>query len=68
MAVCYDVREFLGHANVTATSRYLQTTPVRLVEAMMTRSLRVLILLVTVSASAVAQSTTPDTVHEPRRY
>ncbi|MAM85101.1 MAG: chalcone isomerase family protein [Acidobacteriota bacterium] len=66
MAVCYDVREFLGHANVTATSRYLQTTPVRLVEAMMTRSLRVLILLVTVSASAVAQSTTPDTVHEPR--
>ena len=32
----------------------------------MTRSVPVLVLLVTVSASAVAQSTAPDTVNEPR--
>ena len=30
----HDVREFLGHANVTTTSRYLRSTPVRLVEAL----------------------------------
>ena len=28
------VREFLGHANVTTTSRYLKTSAVRLVEAL----------------------------------
>jgi len=26
----HDVRDFLGHANITTTSRYLQSTPVRL--------------------------------------
>ena len=30
----HDVREFLGHANVTTTSRYLRSTPVRLVAAL----------------------------------
>ena len=29
-----DVKEFFGHANVTTTSRYLRSTPVRLVEAL----------------------------------
>ena len=28
------VREFLGHANVTTTSRYVKTSPVRMVEAL----------------------------------
>jgi integrase len=26
----HDVRDFLGHANITTTSRYLQSTPTRL--------------------------------------
>jgi integrase len=26
----HDVRDFLGHANITTTSRYLQSTPLRL--------------------------------------
>ena len=26
----HDVRDFLGHANITTTSRYLQSTPARL--------------------------------------
>ncbi len=28
------VREFLGHANITQTSRYLKTTPTRMREAL----------------------------------
>ena len=30
----HDVRDFLGHANITTTSRYLRSAPVRLVEAL----------------------------------
>ena len=30
----HDVRLFLGHANVTTTSRYVRSTPVRLAEAL----------------------------------
>ena len=26
----HDVRDFLGHANITTTSRYVQSTPLRL--------------------------------------
>ena len=26
----HDVRNFLGHANITTTSRYVQSTPLRL--------------------------------------
>tara|TARA_B100002003_G_C13640827_1_gene326931 strand:- start:117 stop:302 length:186 start_codon:yes stop_codon:yes gene_type:complete len=28
------VREFLGHANITTTSHYVKTSPVRMVEAL----------------------------------
>ena len=30
----HDVRNFLGHANITTTSRYLRSTPVRLAQAL----------------------------------
>ena len=30
----HDVREFLGHANITTTSRYVRSTPVRLAQAL----------------------------------
>ncbi len=30
----HDVRDFLGHANITTTSRYLATPPVRLERAL----------------------------------
>jgi integrase len=30
----HDVRDFLGHANITTTSRYLRSTPVRLAQAL----------------------------------
>jgi integrase len=30
----HDVRDFLGHANITTTSRYLQSTPVRLAKVL----------------------------------
>jgi site-specific recombinase XerD len=30
----HDVREFLGHANITTTSRYLASTPQRLEKAL----------------------------------
>ena len=30
----HDVQEFLGHANITTTSRYLRSTPVRLARAL----------------------------------
>ena len=30
----HDVRDVLGHANITTTSRYLRSTPVRLAEAL----------------------------------
>ena len=30
----YDVRDFLGHANITTTSTYLRSTPVRLARAL----------------------------------
>jgi hypothetical protein len=30
----HDVREFLGHANISTTSRYLQSTPTRLEQVM----------------------------------
>jgi hypothetical protein len=30
----HDVRDFLGHANITTTSRYLTSSPVRLAQAM----------------------------------
>ena len=30
----HDVRDFLGHANITTTSRYLASTPVRLEQAL----------------------------------
>ena len=30
----HDVRDFLGHANITTTGRYLRSAPVRLVEAL----------------------------------
>ena len=33
-ASLHDVREFLGHANITTTSRYLRSTPVRLAQAL----------------------------------
>lgn len=29
----HDVRDFLGHANITTTSKYLKSTPVRLANA-----------------------------------
>jgi len=29
-----DVRDVLGHANITTTSRYVRTTPVRLAQAL----------------------------------
>ena len=29
----HDVRDFLGHANITTTSRYLRSSPVRLAQA-----------------------------------
>ena len=29
-AEMHDVRDFLGHANITTTSRYVQSTPLRL--------------------------------------
>ena len=30
----HDVRDFLGHANITTTSRYLRSSPVRLARAL----------------------------------
>ena len=30
----HDVRDFLGHANITTTSRYVRSTPVRLAKAL----------------------------------
>ena len=30
----HDVRDFLGHANITTTSRYLRSTPLRLERAL----------------------------------
>ena len=30
----HDVREFLGHANISTTSRYLASTPLRLEKAL----------------------------------
>ena len=30
----HDVQDFLGHANITPTSRYLRSTPVRLAQAL----------------------------------
>jgi len=30
----HDVQEFLGHANITTTSRYVRSTPVRLAQAL----------------------------------
>ena len=30
----HDVRDFLGHANITTTSRYLRSAPVRLEDAL----------------------------------
>jgi integrase len=30
----HDVRAFLGHANITTTSRYLESTPLRLEKAL----------------------------------
>ena len=30
----HDVRDFLGHANIMTTSRYLRSTPVRLAQAL----------------------------------
>ena len=30
----HDVRDFLGHANITTTSRYLRSAPVRLAQAL----------------------------------
>ena len=33
-ASVHDVRDFLGHANITTTSRYLRSTPVRLARAL----------------------------------
>ena len=30
----HDVRDFLGHAHITTTSRYLRSTPVRLAQAL----------------------------------
>ena len=30
----HDVRDFLGHANITTTSTYLRSTPVRLARAL----------------------------------
>ena len=30
----HDVRDCLGHANITTTSRYLRSTPVRLAQAL----------------------------------
>ncbi len=33
-ALLHDVREFLGHADVSTTSRYLKSAPVRLAEAL----------------------------------
>jgi integrase len=29
----HDVRDFLGHANITTTSKYLKSTPIRLATA-----------------------------------
>jgi hypothetical protein len=33
-AELHDVRDFLGHANITTTSRYLRSTPLRLARAL----------------------------------
>ena len=30
----HDVRDCLGHANITTTSRYVRSTPVRLAQAL----------------------------------
>ena len=30
----HDVRDFLGHAHITTTSRYVRSTPVRLAQAL----------------------------------
>ena len=34
LADLHDVQMFLGHADITTTSRYLQSTPVRLARAL----------------------------------
>jgi integrase len=34
----HDVRDFLGHANLTSTSRYLKSTPLRLERALVPSS------------------------------
>ncbi len=31
----HDVRDCLGHANITTTSRYVRSTPVRLAQALL---------------------------------
>jgi hypothetical protein len=33
-AALHDIQAFLGHANIKTTSRYLQSTPVRLEQAL----------------------------------
>ena len=33
-AALHDVQDFLGHANITTTSRYLRSTPVRRAQAL----------------------------------
>ena len=34
LANLHDVRDFLGHANITRTTRYLRSAPVRLAETL----------------------------------
>ena len=34
LADLHDVRDCLGHANITTTSRYVRSTPVRLAQAL----------------------------------
>jgi len=37
----HDVRSCLGHANITTTSRYVRSTPVRLISLRLERSMEI---------------------------
>ena len=63
----HDVRDFLGHANITTTSRYLKSTPLRLEKALAQMegvSIRTLFAQMPASAPPDEQNTAVHAAHK----